>query len=105
MERITSCLLTHPFAQLFVLGLQQSLAELYIARPLDKGEKKNIKLVYVKVYLIRLLVLQQLLITALWRNDNSRLGLHMRGTRASGVTGKPPVTTVVHQHTVGFVQQ
>lgn len=59
--------------------------------------RQNIKSVYTKVYLIRLLVLPQLFITVLWRNDNSSLGLHMMETRASGMTGKPPVTTVVHQ--------
>lgn len=35
----------------------------------------QITAVYMKVYLIRLLVLPQLLITVLWRNDNSSLAL------------------------------
>lgn len=41
----------------------------------------QIRAVYMQVYLIRLLVLAQLLITVLWRNDNSSLGLLDNGNK------------------------
>lgn len=97
MSRLSKNSCKHVFTHNFTPLLTHSLRALQSVY--EKIVPVKIRAVYMQVYLIRLLVLPQLLITVLWRNDNSSLGLQIMETRASGMNGRFPFTTAAPQQT------